>query len=164
MSKFNEYCELLETLISFFDELTEITRRKLETIIINDVDQMEECMKEEQAASMKLRSLDTKRENLAKELGFAGLSIKEIVRKTEGTALREESVRIKDIFERLTKRVVEFKDVAKETAESLKIRLELVEKTMAPFEKKKTENDGYSPKGEKDKTENQTKKLKLKEV
>ena len=70
MNDFSAFIEIIEEFIQLFDELIPVEQEKLDAAIKNRITFVEECMNKEQAAVLKLRGLEQKRENAKKALGM----------------------------------------------------------------------------------------------
>ena len=92
---------VLDSLSSLFDRLIEVETEKLGAIAINDIAKLDEFMKTEQAISLELKGLDSKREAVQAELGFSGLPMGEIIEKTEG----EDAQKLNNIYLSLQEKV-----------------------------------------------------------
>lgn len=71
-------------LLQFFSELqqelerlTQLQPQKVAAVRAHDLDQLNDCMKQEQALSLSLRGLEQRRDKLLQALGLSGLSLME---------------------------------------------------------------------------------------
>ena len=76
--------DILTELTAIFEELFELESVKIDAIAANDIPKLDNCMKDEQVISMRLRGLDAKREKVQAELRMPGLTFKEIIERAEG--------------------------------------------------------------------------------
>lgn len=72
---FESYFDFLRRLSGTIEELTGLAQRKTQAVLRDDLEQVNECMKKEQALSMTLRSMDKKRDELLDELGLGGVPL-----------------------------------------------------------------------------------------
>jgi len=72
---FETYFDFLRRLSGTIEELTGLARRKTQAVLHDDLEQVNECMKREQALSLTLRSMDKKRDELLDELGLGGVPL-----------------------------------------------------------------------------------------
>ncbi len=79
----NKLIDIVTSLTEVFDELTQIANLKLQATKDNRLSIIDECMTKEQAIILKLKGLEVKRENAMEEMGFAGLSFREILEKAD---------------------------------------------------------------------------------
>ncbi len=70
-----EYFSLLDRLDDLLEELTQLSRDKIQAVKRDDLMKVDECMKKEQALSLTLRNLDRKREDLLARLGMSGVPL-----------------------------------------------------------------------------------------
>lgn len=76
--EYQEYLNLLSNLLQEIERLTEIARNKQEAVQGHDLDQLNDCIKQEQAVSLRLRGLDQKREKILAALGFSQITLREM--------------------------------------------------------------------------------------
>lgn len=70
-----EYFSLIEKLDKMLAELTQLAQKKTKAAAHDDLQAVDECMKQEQALSLSLRSMDKKREDLLARLGMSGVPL-----------------------------------------------------------------------------------------
>lgn len=83
MAEYRKLISLMDELISLFREIIELENNKLDAIAVNDVQKIEEFMKDEQVMTLKLKGLDSKRDAVQAACGLDGLTLKEIVGKVQ---------------------------------------------------------------------------------
>ena len=76
--EYKDYLALLSELEQTMESLTKLQSRKIEAVRSHDLDELNECMKQEQAVSLSLRGMEHRRDKLLKELGMSGISIREM--------------------------------------------------------------------------------------
>ena len=105
MSEFSNFIKIIEEFIDFFDNLIPIEQEKLEAAIKNRVSFVEECMHKEQAAVLRLRGLEQKREKEQEKLGMKDYSFRQILEK----APEDVSSVLKPLFDRMSEQVTDRK-------------------------------------------------------
>ena len=75
----NEYLLLLGKVTKALEQLTEVEKTKTNAVTAGDLAAVEQCMKQEQVASLNLRGLDQKREKLLDQLGMKGVPLRNIM-------------------------------------------------------------------------------------
>lgn len=78
--EFQEYLHFLESLRQELEALTAIEQKKIEAIRTGDLDALNECMKQEQAASLSLRGHEQRRTELLRALGLEQVPLRELSR------------------------------------------------------------------------------------
>lgn len=69
-AEFQGYLKLLRELTKTLRQLTELERRKLAAVRANDVQAVDDCIRQEQVLSLSLRGAEQRRGKLLKELGL----------------------------------------------------------------------------------------------
>ena len=69
-SEYSEYFSVLDTLAHQLEELEQLQHKKIQAVRDHDLEVLNDCMKQEQAASLALRGLEQKRESLSRKLGL----------------------------------------------------------------------------------------------
>jgi|InofroStandDraft_1065614.scaffolds.fasta_scaffold23844_3 hypothetical protein len=75
MTDAEKYLKLLEELTGTLDHLNGIASKKLKAVHENDLLGLDECIRQEQALSLSLRSIEKRRETLLKALGLEGIPL-----------------------------------------------------------------------------------------
>jgi hypothetical protein len=68
MELYDSYLELLRQLTGDLDQLSELAREKIDAVRHDDLDQLDHVLRQEQAMSLSMRSLEAKRKQLLEEL------------------------------------------------------------------------------------------------
>lgn len=113
----NDFITVIEDLTQLFQELIQIEQTKLEAAKKNRITHVEECMNREQAAILKLKGLDRKREICQETLGFKDYTFQEILSRTSGS----EHEQLRSLFNDLSNYVRLFQD----TNDSARTMIEL---------------------------------------
>ena len=122
----NEFTAVVEDLVELFEELIEIEQIKIEAVKKNMVSYVEDCMNREQAAVLKLRGLEKKRETCQKNMGFEGYTFKQILESTTG----EDHSRLRQLFDTLSHHVSLFQDTNESARAMLEISLHNINKAI----------------------------------
>ncbi|WP_159442021.1 flagellar protein FlgN [Clostridium sp. Marseille-P2415] len=122
----NDFITVIEDFIHLFQELIQIEQTKLEASKKNRITYVEDCMNKEQAAILKLRGLDKKRETCQERLGYKGYTFQQILSETSGT----EHNRLKKLFDTLTHQVRQFQDTNESARSMIEINLHMINKTI----------------------------------
>lgn len=72
---YEEYLNYLEELEQILTKMTETAKNKIMAARVGDLVKVDECMKQEQAYSMSLRSMDMKRNRMLAELGLTSVTL-----------------------------------------------------------------------------------------
>lgn len=79
MDAWSEYLTMLRKVAKTLENLTGVQQTKTQAVMTGDLKTVEQCMKQEQAASMTLRGLDQKRERMMDQLGMRGVPLRDIM-------------------------------------------------------------------------------------
>lgn len=72
------YLDFLTELGALFTQLTDLEREKMTAVQAGDLDQLNSCIRREQALSLSLRGMDRKRETMLEELGMTGVNLRQL--------------------------------------------------------------------------------------
>ncbi len=78
---FEKYFDFLKELTAELKNLTELQKSKLKAIEEHSLDALNDCIKKEQAISLKMRGIEQKRVKLLNELGLSGTKMADISQK-----------------------------------------------------------------------------------
>ena len=76
--EYQQYLSLLSNLLQEIEHLTETAGKKREALQEHDLDQLNDCIKQEQAISLRLRGLEQKREKILSALGYSQITLQEM--------------------------------------------------------------------------------------
>ena len=122
----NDFITVIDDLVELFKELTQIEQIKMEAVKKNMVTYVEDCMNKEQAAVLKLRGLDKKREACQKAMGFEGFTFQQILDNTTG----EENSQLRELFQTLSSHVSLFQDTNESARAMIEINLHNINKAI----------------------------------
>lgn len=122
----NEFKEIISELILLFQDLCQIEQEKLNVIQKNRVTYLEDCMNQEQAAILKMRGLDVRRENCQEQLGWKGDSFRQILDKMDEAGRAE----FEPMFEELSRFVSLFQGISDSARALIEVNLHQINKMM----------------------------------
>lgn len=122
----DDFITVIEELIHLFQDLRQIEQDKLAAVQKNRITYVEDCMNKEQAAILKLRGLDKKRDTCQEQLGFKGDTFQQILSKVSG----EEHGQLKYLFDTLSDQVRQFQDVNESAHTLIEINLHKIDKAI----------------------------------
>lgn len=119
--------QLIQQFIALFDRMIPLEQSKLDAVGQNQIAQLEDIIKKEQAETMALRGLDQKRERLQGELGWKDLTFQEILKQLP----EEQRVEMKQLFDDLAGRVKSFQSITESTKTMLEVNLHTINQLIA---------------------------------
>lgn len=122
----NDFITVIEDLIHLFQNLIQIEQAKMEAVKKHRVTHVEDCMNQEQAAILKLRGLDKKREICQEQLGYKGYTFQQILSETAGS----EHNQLKKLFDNLSFHVRQFQDTNESARTMLEVNLHKINKAI----------------------------------
>lgn len=137
-----EFESIIDKLIALFDELTVVEQQKLQAASVNDIVQVENCMNQEQAGSLRIRGLDKEREEAQQRLGLSGLKFSEILEKVS----EEDRERLKPKFDALSERIRKFQDISSDVNRLIEINLYKIDRAVEIKEAGRYTADGQEVK------------------
>lgn len=147
MGEFSNFVKLIEEFIDFFEELISVEQDKLDAAVKNRVSFVEECMHREQAAVLRLRGLDQKREREQERLGMAGYTFRKILENSP----EETSAVLKPLFDRLSEQVRMLQSITDNSKDIIEVNLHAIQSALAANTPGK---DTYSASGKKNNNNN----------
>lgn len=142
MGDFSGFKKIIEEFIDFFDELIPIEQEKLDAAVNNRVSFIEECMHKEQAAVLKLRGLEQKREKEQEKLGMKGYTFRQILEQ----APEDTAAVLQPLFDRLSEQVRLTQSLSGNIKESIETNLYIIQSSLA---KETPGRETYSASGRK---------------
>ncbi|MDR2023953.1 MAG: flagellar protein FlgN [Hungatella sp.] len=122
----NDFVAVIEELIHLFQELIHIEQTKLEATSKNRITHVENCMNQEQAAILKLRGLDKKRETCQEKLGWKNNTFNQILLRTSGADYHQ----LKKLFDSLSFHIRQFQDLNESARSMIEIKLHMIKKEL----------------------------------
>lgn len=142
MNGFSDFIKLIEEFINFFDELIPIEQEKLDAAVKNRVSFIEECMHKEQAAVLRLRGLEQKREKEQEKLGMKDYTFRQILEK----APEETSSILRPLFDRLSEQIRTLQGISDNAKDIIKVNLYTIQSSLS---EKSPGRETYSASGRK---------------
>ncbi len=130
MNEYSFFIEIIKEFIQLFEALVSVEQTKLDAAVNNKVSFVEECMNKEQAAVLKLKGLEQKRENAQKELGLEGLTFRQILEKVPENVQSE----LSPLFDRLSELVQSFQSVSDSAKDIIELNLHMIQSAIVSKE------------------------------
>lgn len=127
MSDFSAFADLMKEFIEFFDTLIPLEQDKLDATVKNRVSLLEDYMHKEQAAVMRLRGLEQKREAEQKRLGLEGCTFRQILEKVPDM----DAAMLKPLFDRLDNQVNTMQSLSRSIKDAIDVNLRVIELNLA---------------------------------
>lgn len=122
----NDFINVIEDLILLFQDLIQIEQTKLDAVKNNRITYVEDCMNREQAAIMKMKGLDKKREVCQEKLGFKDYTFQQILTESQS----HEYLQMKQLFDKLSNQVRQFQRINEGVHSLIEINLYSINKAM----------------------------------
>lgn len=126
-TSWQEYLRLLEGLTKTIGQLTEIEKSKTLAVSQGKLDEVEACMRQEQALSLSLRGFDQKREAMLARLGLTGVPLRQL----EDHAPDELLMETKRVAEALRGQYEMFQTASQVARNTLECNLRVLEQLQA---------------------------------
>jgi FlgN protein. len=136
MNTIDNLNQLTVEITEFLDNLADVQQEKLNAVHKKDLIALDKCMKQEQAAIMKSKSLDKKREGILLDLGFGGLSYKQILEKLS----EEKRAVAAPLFHKLKTSTDNFNDLNGLIKTAIEVNLHSINKTLEKLNNKNAKN------------------------
>ena len=130
MNEYSFFIETIKEFIQLFEALVSVEQTKLDAAVNNKVSFVEECMNKEQAAVLKLKGLEQKREAAQKELGLEGLTFRQILENVPENVRSE----LSPLFDRLSELVQNFQSVSDSAKDIIELNLHMIQSAMVSKE------------------------------
>lgn len=141
MEKYEAFIRLIEEFIQLFEMLIPVEQKKLEAALENKVSFVEECVNKEQAAVLRLRGLEQKRECEQKKLGMEDYTFRQMLAEVPPDVVPV----LQPLFDKLTEQMRTFKSVNDSAKDIIEVNLHKIQASLASSG---TENS-YSSSGRK---------------
>lgn len=125
-----DYLRLLEQLTRTIHQLTGIEQNKTRAASQGNLEELESCMRQEQAMSLSLRGHDQKRDALLARMGLTGVPLRELERHAPVDLLME----TKRVAETLRREYGLFQTASQVARNTLECNLRMIEKARAQLE------------------------------
>ena len=123
-----ELIRILTDTTKVLNDSLPLEEEKLKAVQEDRISTLEECMMREQAIVLKMKGLEQKRERFLKEHGYSGMTLRQIIEKTEGSG-RE---RIQAALEQLVLAAQNFSSYNDEAMKLIRLKQHTLEKASSP--------------------------------
>lgn len=147
MSDFSAFADLMKEFIEFFDTLIPIEQDKLDATVKNRVALVEDYMHKEQAAVMRFRGLEKKREAEQQRLGLENCTFRQILNKVPDS----DAAVLKPLFDRMNDQIRTVQSLSGSIKDAIEVNLRVIEMNLAGDAPGRAT---YSATGQKDEKEN----------
>lgn len=117
-------------LLAFYKKFLSFENEKYDTIISGKLDQLDSCLKQEQAFVLKARGLDHDRKMLLEEAGAAQDTFREMIPNLEPS--RQETMQ--KLYEEISDTISSIQSMNKRCSQMIKIKLGQVSKVLSQLE------------------------------
>ena len=119
-----ELTEVLAEITELLRQYLPLEEEKLKAVKENKVSIVEDCMLKEQALLLKMKGLDRKREDILKEKGCEGMTLKEVIHRLG----EEEKRKAQPVFDEFALIVQNFNSLNEESMKLIRLNLHRIEK------------------------------------
>ena len=137
MDKLKEFYKFMLDYTAFFEGLLDDEKQKLEAVLSYNLKELEQSVSMQQAAVMKLESMEKRREELQNQAGYEGKTFKEILADVD----EESSKALGDVFHRLEDAISMIKFYNQKSMDVVKLNLNTINDSTS------AETQGYTNKG-----------------
>lgn len=130
MNEYSSFIEIIKEFIQLFEALVSVEQTKLDAAVNNKVSFVEECMNKEQAAVLKLKGLEQKREDAQKALGFEDFTFRQILEHVPEDVHSE----LSPLFDQLSGLVQSFQSVSDSARDIIELNLHMIQSAIASRE------------------------------
>lgn len=139
MATIQDFIDIINEFIIFFESLKDIEQEKFNAVTAKNFSQIDECMKKEQAAILKLKGLDKKREQIQEKLSFKDKSFREII----SLVPDKNKPVLSELFNKLDSNVKSYKSISDAAKETLELNIHNIDRIIDAIENSSTyTNDG----------------------
>lgn len=127
MNEFTGFIKLIEEFIRFFDGLIPLEQEKLDAALKNRVSIIEDCMHKEQAAVLRLRGLEQKREKEQERLGMKDFTFRQILEKAPDNV----SSVLKPLFDQMSEQIRTLQSISDNSKDAIEVNLHMIQMSLA---------------------------------
>lgn len=131
MHDFSGFIKIIEDYIELFDELIEVEQTKLDAASKNRISFVEDCLHKEQAAVLRMRGLEQKREDEQKTLEMEGYTFSQILENVP----EDTGAILQPLFHRLSDQVRSFQAVSSNAKDMIEVNLHTIQSVLASADK-----------------------------
>ncbi len=147
MNDFLAFADLMKEFIAFFNTLIPIEQDKLDATVKNRVALVEDYMHKEQAAVMRLKGLEQKREVEQKRLGLEGCTFRQVLERIPDT----DAAMLKPLFDKMDRQIRTLQSLSGSIKDAIEVNLRVIDLNLAGNAPGKST---YSATGQKAEAEN----------
>ena len=134
MENMDRFISLMKEMTQFFDAFQLIEKQKLEAAASNDILRLEEIMKKEQAEILVLRGLERKQQEIQSQMGFTGLTFREMIDRTP----EQERAELEKAYSRLSESLDLFQKTTQSVKQAIDLNLHAIHKALEKVDAKQT--------------------------
>lgn len=108
MEAFGKFVDLMEEYDELLTELLEIEDDKIHAISHEELDLLNECIRDEEAGMLKMKGLDMRRDAITEEIGYVGKTFRQIL-EVVAADYRDE---LQPLFNSISKKTRRLKDIS----------------------------------------------------
>lgn len=123
MCETKELEDILWQINTLMDEFLEIGEQKLQAVRDNRITHLEKSMQKEQAAVLKLRGLEQKREKEQQRAGISGSTFRQILEQIP----EEQAGELPQLYQMLSRKVKQYRSCCDSIQELLRVRLHQID-------------------------------------
>lgn len=128
MENYSEFNALMKDFIELFDNLIDVEQRKLDAVITDDIAEVEESIKKEQAVILRLRGLEHRRETVQNSMGMKDRTFREIL----DLAPKDVSETLNPLFQDLSQKVRTFQSINDNARDAVNVKLHNIQSKLNP--------------------------------
>lgn len=128
MEKYSEFNTLIKDFIELFDNLIDVEQKKLDAVIADNIAEVEESIKKEQAVILRLRGLEHQRESTQDSMGMKDLTFREILEQVP----EDVSETLTPLFQELTQKVRTFQSINDNAKDAVNVKLHHIQSILNP--------------------------------
>lgn len=141
-----EYLEFLNNYSSVIKDFIEIEKKKFEMLSNDQLDGLDDCVKQEEVYLLKTRGLEQERIKYMERLGCSGYKFRQLI----PVLPKELQSDFINTFNDMTDSVKELKRLNLQANSAAKIRLQQIEKIIEKLENNSQQNSGYTNQAQKE--------------
>ena len=127
MNDFTAFSKIIEEFIALFDHLIPIEQEKLDAAVKNRITFVEDCMHKEQAAILRLRGLEQKRDKTQEKLGIKDYTFRQILE----NAPEDVSSVLKPLFDQMSEQVRTLQSISDNSKDIIEVNLHVIQSSLA---------------------------------
>lgn len=138
MENIDKFKAVVQEMIDFFEQFQLLEKEKLDAVSRNDIIELENCMKKEQAEILLLRGLERKQARIQKELGFENATFREII----DLATVDQKPELEAMYKQLLNSLETFKSTTEGIKKTIELNLYAMENAIQKMVENKKHSNG----------------------